>query len=89
MKLSGSVHCTKMLSEFEWQGQRSKAKGQGHRGQKKNEKVRYFVRESSSGGAVYYAGGKISACCLLPMSVQSNIQEVRLSQKDRATHYVG
>ena len=35
-------------------------------GDKKNEKVRHFVRESSSGARrQFYAGGKISACCLV------------------------
>jgi len=58
---------------------RSKIKGQGHR-DKKNEKVRHFVQElcsgarsscgiffqePSSGVGGFYAGGKISACCLV------------------------
>ena len=35
------MHCTKISPEFECQGQRSKVKDQGHRGQK-NEKLRHF-----------------------------------------------
>jgi len=46
LKLGGYVHSTKILLEFECQGQRSRSPGT------KNEKVRHFVRESSSGGAV-------------------------------------
>ena len=63
MKPGGYVHCPNV-------------EGQGHRGQK-NEKVRHFVRQSSSGArsscgifphrfsGCDYAGGKISACCLV------------------------
>ena len=46
MKLGGEVHCTKISSEFECQGERSKVKVIGD---KKCEKVLHFVRESSSG----------------------------------------
>jgi len=44
IKLGGYVHCTKILPEFECQGQRSKVKVTGD----KNEKVQHLVWESSS-----------------------------------------
>jgi len=73
MKLGGYVHSTKISPEFDCQGQRSRSPGT------KTEIVRQSVRQSSSGarsscgilfgavlwGAVLYAGGKISACCLV------------------------
>ena len=60
---------------------RSKVKGKGNRWQKNDKNaafccrvvlwvavlVRHFIRELSSGAAVHYAGGKISACCLVYM----------------------
>jgi len=75
MKLGGYVHSVKISPEFECHGQRSEVKVTWDN---KNEKVRHFVRESSSGArsscvifskavlgvAVLYAGGKISACML-------------------------
>jgi len=42
------VHCTKISPDFECQGQRSKLQGT------KDEKVRHFVLESSSG---------VRSCC--------------------------
>jgi len=46
MKLGGFVHSTKNVARVRMST--SKVKGQGHRGHK-NEKVRQFVLESSSG----------------------------------------
>jgi len=43
MKRDGYDHSTKISPEFERQGQRSRSPGT------KNQKVRHFVRESSSG----------------------------------------
>jgi len=59
MKLDDYVRCTKMSSEFECQGQGSTIKVTGT----KNEKVRRFVRESSSGerssGGFFYGSGPL------------------------------
>ena len=71
------MHCTKTSPEFECQ--RSKVNVTGV----KNEKVRHFVRESSSGSGLYAAffsgvvlgvvghctGGKISTCCLVSVLI--------------------
>jgi len=49
LKLGGYVQSYKNLAQVRMS--RSKVKGEGH-GDKKNEKVRHFVLESSSGAAV-------------------------------------
>jgi len=73
-KLGGWVQSTEISPEFECQGQRSEIRVTED---KRKRKMRHFVRESSCGarsscgifsgvvfgGAVFYAGGKISACC--------------------------
>jgi len=73
MKLGIWVHCTKILQEFQCQGQSSRSSGT------KNESVWHFVWESSSGvrsscgifsgvvlrGAAHHTSGKISGCCLV------------------------
>jgi len=60
------VHYTKISSEFEFGGQRSKFKVT----RDKNEKVRHFFGSGPRGlelcrPPVLYDGGKISACCLV------------------------
>ena len=67
------MHCTKISPSLN-----VKVKGQGHRGQKNESAafcsgvilwgavlVRHFFRKRSSGGTVLYAGGTMSACCLV------------------------
>jgi len=56
-----AVRCTVQKSRL---SSNVKVKGQGH-SDKKNEKVQHFVREWSSVLCQFYAGGKISACCLV------------------------
>jgi len=81
------VQRTKISPDFECQGQRSRSPGT------KNEKVRRFVRESSSGarsscGIFFgsgprgrgYAGGKISACCLYATACSYRIVHVNIRQ---------
>jgi len=57
------MHCTKSRPSpyLAVKGQRSRSPGT------RNEKVRHFFRERSSRCVVrqFYAGGKISACCLV------------------------
>jgi len=59
------VHCTKISLEFEF-----RVKGQGSRSPgTKKEKVRHFFESGPRGASCvvrqFYAGGKISACCLV------------------------
>ena len=65
MKLSGYVRCTKISPEFERRGQRSKVKVTGN---KKKRKSAAFCLGVVLWGTVlrqFYAGWKISACCLV------------------------
>jgi len=65
------VHCTKISSQFKFgvKGQRSRSAGT------KNEKVQHFFgsgpwERESCVVRQFYAGGKISACCLVHFSMQ-------------------
>jgi len=75
-KLGGYVHSTKISPEFECQGQRSKVKVTGDKKTKKcgilfgsrilwRSPCAEFFSGAVLGDAVLYAGGKISACCLV------------------------
>ena len=72
MKVGGQVHCTKISPEFEFGGQRSKVKVTRDTTKTKNAA---FFGSGPWGLACgvclgnhcppFYAGGKISACCLV------------------------
>ena len=75
-KLGSYVHSTKISPEFECQGQRSKVKVTGDKKRKSAVfcsgvvfcgavLVQHFFSGAVLWDAVLYAGGKISACCLV------------------------
>jgi len=83
------VHRTKISPEFECQGHRSKVKATGD---KKNEKVRQICSAVVLCGAVVcsdrrgrgYAGGKISACCLVIVTIIKVLRTVRYARGETA-----
>jgi len=71
------VHCTKISPKFEFGGQRSRSPVI------KNEKVRHFSGAILEGASCivrqFYAGGKISTCCLVAITTSfTNLSHHRL-----------
>jgi len=75
-KLDSYVHCTKISPEFKRQNERSKVKVTGT---KKNKKCGIFFGSGPRGRG--YAGGKISACCLV-----ASVNRIRYTQCQSSLH---